>query len=461
MNKLIQYLIVGLLIIPLIGCDESSPTEQGLESPSIIANPSGSIDLSDRQLSFFDAELVRLNEMIPGFGGMFLNEEGVLVIWITSEFFPDVTIESILPMVQETPLYPEESIQAENISIQEGKYTFKQLVKWKLLVRERLADSDVHGVGAGERENRVVLAIKPDANEESVLGTVEMLGIPPEAVELWRQPPIMQMKGNRSPLNAPAVTSSVPQGDLDDYIRPIRGGLEIGFSQSLCTMAVVSKYKDGPYTKYGFLTNSHCTNTQGGTESTQYTQDAQSGTTIAEELYDPQYFSCQGNRLCRYSDAAFATFDGFPYQQFDFGAVYLPANPGQNQSSLAIDSEADTDDWGSYGTGYLTNKVGRTTGWTQGPVVITGMDYDQYEEGPFGNPVDTGITLLDNNVVEAGSGSGDSGSAVFQINSSNSVLRLSGILWGGGSNQEGDLVFVYSTGDNIVSELPDGTDVQD
>jgi hypothetical protein len=89
------------------------------------------------------------------------------------------------------------------------------------------------------------------------------------------------------------------------------------------------------------------------------------------------------------------------------------------------------------------------------------MDYDQYEEGPFGNPVDTGITLLDNNVVEAGSGSGDSGSAVFQINSSNSVLRLSGILWGGGSNQEGDLVFVYSTGDNIVSELPDGTDVQD
>jgi len=223
MERLVKYLLIGILIIPLIGCDESPPTEQGLEPPSITANPSGSIDLSDRQLSFFDAELVRLNEMIPGFGGMFLNEEGVLVIWITSEFFPDATLESILPMVQETPLYPEESIQAENISIREGKYTFKQLVKWKLLVRERLTHSDVHGVGAGEKENRVVIAIKPDANEESVLGAVEMLGIPPEAVELWRQPPIMQMKGNRSTLDSSEVTSLVPQGDLDDYIRPIRG----------------------------------------------------------------------------------------------------------------------------------------------------------------------------------------------------------------------------------------------
>ena len=95
------------------------------------------------------------------------------------------------------------------------------------------------------------------------------------------------------------------------------------------------------------------------------------------------------------------------------------------------------------GSGQIANKVGRTTGWTQGPITRTCVD-----TGVSG----TNIVLLCQNFVEntvqlvAG---GDSGSPVFRIVSGDNVALL-GNLWGG--NSSGTL-FVYSPIANIKSEL--------
>jgi hypothetical protein len=88
-------------------------------------------------------------------------------------------------------------------------------------------------------------------------------------------------------------------------------------------------------------------------------------------------------------------------------------------------------------------KVGRTTGWTQGKVSGTCVD-----TGVQGST----IVLLCQTFV-TGSGvivqGGDSGSPVFAITSGNEVKLLGG-LWGG--NQSGTQ-FVYSPIANIEAEL--------
>jgi hypothetical protein len=86
------------------------------------------------------------------------------------------------------------------------------------------------------------------------------------------------------------------------------------------------------------------------------------------------------------------------------------------------------------------NKVGRTTGWTQGVVTNTCVN-----TGVSGS----NIVQLCQTFVSAGVGGGDSGSDVFGLTGGNSV-RLLGILWGG--NGAGTQ-FVYSPITNVEQEL--------
>ena len=90
----------------------------------------------------------------------------------------------------------------------------------------------------------------------------------------------------------------------------------------------------------------------------------------------------------------------------------------------------------------LVNKVGRTTGWTQGRISKTCAN-----TGVSG----TRIVRLCQDFVDAGVGGGDSSSPVFKITSGDNV-ELYGILWGG--NQSGTM-FVYSPLNNVKDELGD------
>jgi hypothetical protein len=88
--------------------------------------------------------------------------------------------------------------------------------------------------------------------------------------------------------------------------------------------------------------------------------------------------------------------------------------------------------------GQTVNKVGRTTGWTQGLVTNTCVN-----TGVSGS----NIVQLCQTFVSAGVGGGDSGSPVFRGTSS---VTLVGILWGGNSS---GTQFVYSPIANIEQEL--------
>ena len=116
---------------------------------------------------------------------------------------------------------------------------------------------------------------------------------------------------------------------------------------------------------------------------------------------------------------------------------------GPNNGSLEIAGDFAISGQGAASVGQTANKVGRTTGWTQGLVTRTCVNTGVSASN---------IVLLCQDFVEntvpivAG---GDSGSPVFRVNNSGRATLL-GNLWGG--NSSGTL-FVYSPIANIEHEL--------
>ncbi len=122
---------------------------------------------------------------------------------------------------------------------------------------------------------------------------------------------------------------------------------------------------------------------------------------------------------------------------FTLGGIAQTSGP--NNGSLVITGTFTIVGEGGEVVGDVANKVGRTTGWTQGVITNTCVT-----TGVSG----TNIVQLCQNFVDAGVGAGDSGSDVFF--DTGSGVRLLGLLWGG--NGAGTQ-FVYSPIANVEQEL--------
>lgn len=228
-----------------------------------------------------------------------------------------------------------------------------------------------------------------------------------------------------------------PMVTLRDKVRPTAGGLQIAFSIYLCTLGF-NNYRNSTL---GFATNSHCTEVQGGVEGTDYGQPSLAYP-IGVEYADPQYWTgggCPSGRRCRWSDSALAYYDASV--SVDFGKIARTTYWGRSSGSITIDDNnprmtiIDEEPWPLQGE--MLDKIGRTTGWTYGWVQQTCVHT---------NVAYSDITLLCQEWVDAGVGSGDSGSPVFLWQ--DDQVTLYGLLWGGTSNN-----FVFSAMANIEYEL--------
>jgi hypothetical protein len=236
---------------------------------------------------------------------------------------------------------------------------------------------------------------------------------------------------------------------LRDKFRPTRAGIQIHFTQYVCTLGFNVTHSAGR----SFVTNSHCTATQGGTEGTKYYQSTSTvdPTVIATEAADPTYHkggSCPSGKRCRHSDASRALYSG----SVSSSRGLIAKTTGVNNGSLTVSSTtpsftitSQNNTTKSYATGTVVNKVGRTTGWTQGQVTrscvntsVSGSTIYLYCQTFVSNPA--GATVV---------GGGDSGSGVFRITSGDNV-QLVGLLWGGSSDNK---TFVFSPLASIQQEL--------
>jgi hypothetical protein len=227
---------------------------------------------------------------------------------------------------------------------------------------------------------------------------------------------------------------------LTDATRPTQGGTQINFPGYLCSLGFNADYAGAA----SFVTASHCTNTQGGTEGTTYGQPLLSGGVIATEAADPVYVAggtCSAGKVCRSSDASRALYNG----SAPSSRGLIAKTTGVNNGSLTIAGAFTVTAQDNTSTTFsgAINKVGRTTGWTQGNASSTCATVNV-----SGSNIQLRCqTLVVSNGAAIVSG-GDSGSPVFKITSGDNV-NLVGILWGG----SGTTTFVFSPLKNIQDEL--------
>src|SRR5438445_839077 len=348
---------------------------------------------------------------VPGFGGMYL-DGNTLKVYLTDPA-QKVMAEHAIGAV-----FGAARIPAGGVQTLKGTYGFHQLHAWYNHIGAVFNIQGVVYKYIDENANILTVAVENQGLVASVQTEVSTTGVPQSAVNIVTADPIYT------------------QVTLQDQVRPIQGGLQIQFSNFLCSISY-NAVRGGVA---GFVTASHCTDIQGGVEGTLYYQPlTASNTFIGTEIADPTYTKAtctaagvKGNHVCRYSDTSFEQLASGVQQTV--GAI--EQTDTVNTGSLTIAGNFRVVSEGPSLVGQTVNKVGRTTGWSQGQVTNTCVN-----TGVSGSK----IVQLCQDWVSATVGPGDSGSGVFAITSGSDV-QLRGTLWGG--NGAGT-IFVYSPIANI------------
>jgi hypothetical protein len=363
-----------------------------------------------RRPQSLDTRFGEIARRVPEFGGAYVGANGELRLVLTDTsdavaVAAEAAVRDIIGADRPLPQGP--------VAVDKGQYGFDHLMANRVRSRPVMALAGVVSLGVDERQNRVKIGVVDDAARRSVQRELLRLGVNTDAVLIQTTQPIGNLANT-------------------DMIRPVVGGTQIALSGGgTCTLGFVASRKG----KRGYLTNSHCTNIQGGNEATTHAQ-AGGSDTIGTEIADPMYFTggdCPDDRRCRWSDSSFGKMDaGITNQRGDIYKTSL--------SRYRVVVEVDYPLGGEH-----VRKMGRTTGESSGEVIDTCCD---------SNVKDSDITQLCQDYVEAASMKGDSGSPVFMNwsptpGAENPVAAM-GLLWGGPDDGS---YFVFSAFWNIEEDL--------
>ena len=416
-RKMIVSVVVlcGLLALLVTINTGNAAKSAGISNPAALPGPAQTdgIETSDDRFA-------EIGKQVPGFGGMFFDQDGTLQVYLVEQKGPvDAALMATLEDVITREVGGGESLTSKGVEILEGQYGFLELHSWQQQMSPAvLALPGIVFADNDETSNRLRIGITDSPGvAEAVEKSLSELGIPSEAVLITETKEVWP--------------------ELRSRRRPLRGGLQINFGGFLCTLGFVATRQNIT----GFVTNSHCTNTQGGVEGTVYHQPSASGTTnrIGQEIADPTYFtggSCPAGRRCRFSDSSFARVPhpSGPTVTTARGTIARPAVNSftwNGVDTFTITAEA------APVVGQAVTKVGRTTGRTSGTVQQTCANF---------NVGGSNITQLCQSRASFSSAGGDSGSPVFRITALPNVT-LVGIHWGSGG------VFSPITGIQMAGEL--------
>jgi hypothetical protein len=150
-------------------------------------------------------------------------------------------------------------IQPSLLRVRRGQYDWAQLERWQAGPGSAaLAVPGAVFTDADEASNRLRIGVEHGAAAAGVRSALARAGVPAAAVIIEETTPIVRM--------------ATLQNDNGR-----QGGLQINFPGFLCTLG----FNDGTG---AFITNSHCTTTQGGVENTPYGQPLLSAGTVAIEV---------------------------------------------------------------------------------------------------------------------------------------------------------------------------------
>jgi hypothetical protein len=392
--------------------------------PSLFGAPPPNPESFDGTL---DHDFVRIAQENPGFGGLYRDEAGDLVVVMAGAGTMTARLGISLQRLGV-------DVAAQPVRVVAGQYDFIELDAMTRRVMQVLALDDV--VYVDEKANRVGIGVATAAARAAVEHAVGMLGLPSEAVIISDTEPFRPMW-------------------LNQKQRPVAGGLRIDLPGGRsCSLGFNVRHPSWPHV-HGFVTASHCTNfpyrgpTNTGPVGTPYWQIAPSDF-IGTEAYDAPHFPCSQfyppwtPLRCRWSDAASVSYA--PGVDNAFGRIYRTMGFGSNQINVTnpfffITNESEGGGPPPYPpptgphVGDPVHKVGHVTGWTRAVVNRTCVHLNP-QRSYFPNfRLLCQYTAHDLDGTDVGEG--DSGAPVFSPPSPESYVTLHGILWGGrpGSNE--------------------------
>ncbi|MBA4158763.1 MAG: hypothetical protein H0X65_14985 [Gemmatimonadetes bacterium] len=411
-NRKVALSGLAIAAVTLAGaCADVPPTEPpGAELDAPLFSTRAASASAPRTL---DEQFAQLAREVPGFGGLFYDEAGTLnVVMAGTQVMSTAQVATVLS--GRLAALGIDAAAAQQAVVREGQYDFLQLSAMRSRADAVFGLRGVVFTDVDEAANRVHIGVENNAVAASVKHALGMLDIPPEAVIISITEP------------------EVPMQTLRDRLRPIAGGLQIWAlvtptSGFICTVGFNVRSPAAPNV-HGFVTNSHCTIEQGVVSGTVYSQKpfALPVEPIGVEVHDAPFFTdpCFEDAICRWSDAAGVRYEpgvenifGRIYRTTEFGS--LTVDPAMPMFNIVAERPRAL-------MGDILHKVGRSTGWSQGPVFATCAHVSQAGTEPLQ------VMLCQDrfNPAPATQG-GDSGSPVFERIGEGNDVRLVGILWGG------------------------------
>ena len=434
MRRIIPFTPAVLL---LVACQDNQTSPRDPPSLSLQA-PTAAAEVPDQ---------LAVAQAVPGFGGYYIDEAGRPTVWLTD---PSRKAEAAAALAGFLDSF---GWTAADLTVRQASYDWVQLNTWYAQSWTRvLAVNGAVSTDIDERTNTLHFTGLDNGVLSAIASTVAGLGIPQAAVTLTRRGAVRQV------------------ATIRDNVRPPYGGFQIQFFPLpasplvlVCTLGV-NVVKDGVNS---FLTNSHCSNVQGGiTVRTDYYQATRGGVLpnpdnfVAYEVDDPDYASggeCPLARRCRYSDASRAQYgQGQPFVLGRIARTALLNTILVSDSTpyLTVDALNPTRrliaEQAQPVVGQTLNKVGRTTGWTSGKVTETCVNVDVS---------DSDITQLCQSLVDAFVDGGDSGSPTWGLYTDGNAF-LAGLLWGSSTDLVTNAVqFIFSPLGSIRMEMGNFTAV--
>jgi hypothetical protein len=422
------------------GCVDEQPTQPAVPEDD---QPTAAVFSTQRGSTprGLDAGFAQIARAVPGFGGMYVDRSGTLHVHVTRDraAAPRGREELMSRLRPTLPAFGRTANGAQDVVFHDAEYDYLRLDQMRERMRGIFGVEGVVYTDIDELSNRLRVGVREGTPRERIEEALSRLGVPIEAVTIAATPVIQRLKGET----------------LRDLVQPVGGGLQIvweypGVGFFLCTLGFNALRSEPGRSRPYFLTNSHCTGDQGVVTGTEYYQPAppefvDKYNLLGAEVLDPPFFTdpCYVGFVCRWSDAALVQYRrNVPVR---FGTIYRTEFFGTTgPGSLEIARRGPkffsiADERPFPLVGDIVDKMGRTTGWTRGEVIVTCADVLVSE---------TNQVMLCQDLVSGHSAGGDSGSPVFQQEGNSRRVTLLGLLWGGGPG-----IWVFSSLENIRFEL--------
>lgn len=305
-------LFVFLSVILLFqGCTEST---LNTDSDQTTAEVQTSQTKYQQYIQEANSHYYQLAEMIPGFGGVFLEEKGTRFVIRTTDVdaINKPTSENNVKnyLQKEAPIVGssvEGGVYGMDIRFAKADYEYNQLSEWQDQITESVLDSEgVTFIAISHKHNKIEIGIEKETFKNQIIVLIKANNLPEDAIKTTVTGPIESLMSHHT---------------LRDMQRPLRGGLENNLYNSsgnrlrgACTYSF-NALRNGVR---HWVTNTHCTRDYWGVNQNDeyYQASIADGTPgyVGYEVMDPQGFNIPflgcSSTPCRFSDAALLRLPG-------------------------------------------------------------------------------------------------------------------------------------------------------